>query len=239
MRSASMTEAIPSPPPEEVPFSADFQRSYITEGIRGEQLLIFESEFTLGSSDDLVARFRVMGNRSELEADVTAFPDAPLHLPGAVRRRHDRHQRHRHPARPAAAVTRASGAAAGARGHGGAARWRLSGRDRAAGERNQCADRRLQAHRRALAHAGRQPRPFAEDAACRAAQRRPRNRRAEGDADRRRNSNGHAEAARTLSAARAHRRAARQRRLPHACRAGAAAHGESDGKACSGQGGPA
>ncbi|MGD9915642.1 MAG: ATP-binding protein [Rhizobiaceae bacterium] len=73
LRSASMTETIPSPPPEEVPFSSDFQRSYITEGIRGEQLLIFESEFTLGSGDDLVARFRVMGNRSELEDDVTAF----------------------------------------------------------------------------------------------------------------------------------------------------------------------
>jgi len=72
LRSGSMTEAIPSPTPEEIPFSAGFQRSYTTAGIAGELILVFESEFTLGTGD-LIARFRVMGNRSELESDIAAF----------------------------------------------------------------------------------------------------------------------------------------------------------------------
>ena len=72
LQSLSMTGPVPSPDASEVPFSAGFQRSYITEGIRGEELEVFESEFVL-DSQNRVARFRVMGNRSELEDDIGIF----------------------------------------------------------------------------------------------------------------------------------------------------------------------
>ncbi len=72
LRSASMTEDVPSPPVEDVPFNQDFQRSYVTAGIDGEEVLAVESEFALGDQG-LIARFRVMGNRTELEADIGAF----------------------------------------------------------------------------------------------------------------------------------------------------------------------
>ncbi|MGE0501443.1 MAG: ATP-binding protein [Rhizobiaceae bacterium] len=72
LRSASMTEALPSPGADVVPFDAQFQRSYRMEGIAGEELLVIESEFALGSQTQ-IARFRVMGNRTELESDVAAF----------------------------------------------------------------------------------------------------------------------------------------------------------------------
>ena len=146
---------------------------------------MFESEFVL-DAQNRVARFRVMGNRTELEAGDRRVRAPALHLSVAVRRRHDRHQRGRHPARPAGRSRRVRNALAhGARGHGAAARRPLSGRDRAARQRDQRADREQPAHRRALAHAGRQPRPFAEDAARGAAQRGPRARRRQGPADRR------------------------------------------------------
>lgn len=72
LRSASMTEAIPSPTTAEVPFNAQFQRSYRTQGIADEELEVFENEFVL-DSDNRVARFRVMGNRTELEAEIGIF----------------------------------------------------------------------------------------------------------------------------------------------------------------------
>lgn len=72
LASLSLVEPIASPPPREVPFSAQFQRSYVTEGLAGEVIEVFESEFAL-DADNRVARFRVMGNRTELEADIAEF----------------------------------------------------------------------------------------------------------------------------------------------------------------------
>ena len=76
--SLSLTSEIPSPSPDEVPFSADFQRSYVTDGLAGETIEVFESEF-LFDADNRAARFRVMGNRTELEADIDDF-ERQLHL---------------------------------------------------------------------------------------------------------------------------------------------------------------
>ncbi|RWO91944.1 ATP-binding protein [Mesorhizobium sp.] len=72
LHSSSMTKAILSPSVAEVPFNASFQRSYTTEGIDGEELEVFESEFVLDAKNR-AARFRVMGNRTELEQEISAF----------------------------------------------------------------------------------------------------------------------------------------------------------------------
>lgn len=72
LRSLSMSEAIPSPSASDVPFDADFQRSYEMDGISGERLQVFESEFVL-DAQNRIARFRVMGNRTELENEVSDF----------------------------------------------------------------------------------------------------------------------------------------------------------------------
>lgn len=72
LRSSSMNETVPSPGVKEVPFNATFQRSYVTQGIAGEELEIFESEFVLDNANR-VARFRVMGNRTELESEIDGF----------------------------------------------------------------------------------------------------------------------------------------------------------------------
>lgn len=72
LRSLSMTAAVPSPSTTEVPFNTSFQRNYVIDGIGGEELEVFESEFVL-DSQNRVARFRVMGNRSELEREIDAF----------------------------------------------------------------------------------------------------------------------------------------------------------------------
>lgn len=78
LSSLSLVEPIASPAPDEVPFNDQFQRSYISDGLAGEAIEIFESEFVL-DEDNRVARFRVMGNRTELETDIAAF-DSKLHL---------------------------------------------------------------------------------------------------------------------------------------------------------------
>ncbi|MFA6156026.1 ATP-binding protein [Mesorhizobium sp.] len=72
LHSSSMTKTIPSPSVAAVPFNASFQRSYATEGIDGERLEVFESEFVLDAKNR-AARFRVMGNQSELEQEVGSF----------------------------------------------------------------------------------------------------------------------------------------------------------------------
>lgn len=71
-RSLSMTEAIPSPTVAEVPFNSSFQRNYRTEGIAGEEIEVLESEFVLDAKNR-IARFRVMGNRTELEDEIGIF----------------------------------------------------------------------------------------------------------------------------------------------------------------------
>ncbi|MEP9388793.1 ATP-binding protein [Mesorhizobium sp. KR9-304] len=72
LRSLSMTEAIPSPPVSEAPFDADFRRSYLTDGLAGEDIAVLESEIAL-DAQNRVARFRVMGNRTDLEAEISGF----------------------------------------------------------------------------------------------------------------------------------------------------------------------
>ncbi|MDH6230060.1 signal transduction histidine kinase [Mesorhizobium soli] len=72
LRSLSMTEAIPSPSTTEVPFNTSFQRNYRMEGIAGEEIEVLENEFVLDAKNR-IARFRVMGNRSELEHEIGIF----------------------------------------------------------------------------------------------------------------------------------------------------------------------
>jgi signal transduction histidine kinase len=55
-----------------VPFDTDFQRRYIEMGLDEEFVDVFESEFVLDDAGR-VARFRVMGNRSDLEAEIADF----------------------------------------------------------------------------------------------------------------------------------------------------------------------
>lgn len=72
LRSASMTGDVPAAPISTVPFSSDFRRTYEATGVAGEQLEVVESEFELDQRNR-VARFRVMGNRSELEEEIAGF----------------------------------------------------------------------------------------------------------------------------------------------------------------------
>lgn len=76
--SQSLTSSIPSPSAGEVPFDDDFQRRYLADGLAGETIEVFESEFAL-DAENRAARFRVMGNRTELEADIGDF-ERQLHL---------------------------------------------------------------------------------------------------------------------------------------------------------------
>lgn len=72
LRSSSMTEPVASPSVDDVPFNTEFQRHYRVDGIVGEELEVFETEFVL-DSQNRIARFRVMGNRSELEDEIGGF----------------------------------------------------------------------------------------------------------------------------------------------------------------------
>jgi signal transduction histidine kinase len=72
LRSPSMTQTLPSPSAVEVPFNSAFQRSYTTQGLAGEKLKVFESEFVLDAKNR-AARFRVMGNYTELEQEISTF----------------------------------------------------------------------------------------------------------------------------------------------------------------------
>ena len=72
LHSISMTRPIASPPSTEVLFNRDFQRNYTAHGIVDEEIEVFENEFVL-DNQNRVARFRVMGNRTELENEVASF----------------------------------------------------------------------------------------------------------------------------------------------------------------------
>lgn len=72
LHSQSLTRDVPSPSVADVPFNAAFQRSYIADGLAGEDIEVFETEYGL-DGENRVARFRVMGNRTELEADIGVF----------------------------------------------------------------------------------------------------------------------------------------------------------------------
>ncbi|MBO6719163.1 MAG: GHKL domain-containing protein [Rhizobiaceae bacterium] len=70
--SPSMTGPVPAASTDVVPFDDSFHRRYFVEGLDGEHLEVIESEFVL-DADNRVARFRMMGNRTELEAEIAAF----------------------------------------------------------------------------------------------------------------------------------------------------------------------
>ena len=72
LRSSNMASPVPSPPVSQVPFQADFQRAYVTNGPAGEMLSVIESEYVL-DAENRIARFRMMGNRTELEEEISAF----------------------------------------------------------------------------------------------------------------------------------------------------------------------
>jgi signal transduction histidine kinase len=72
LSSSNMTAPIPSPPVSAVPFGPDFQRSYVTTGPGGEELSVIESEYVL-DAENRIARFRMMGNRTELEQEIAGF----------------------------------------------------------------------------------------------------------------------------------------------------------------------
>ena len=64
--------SIPSEPVQKVPFEFNYQRTYAEPGLNGEELQILETEVVLDESNR-AARFRVMGNKSELAQDISAF----------------------------------------------------------------------------------------------------------------------------------------------------------------------
>ncbi|TWH35952.1 MULTISPECIES: ATP-binding protein [unclassified Aminobacter] len=72
LQSLSLTGDLPSPPIDEFPFNSEYQRSYLADGLDGETIEVFESEFVL-AGENSIARFRVMGNRTELEEDIASF----------------------------------------------------------------------------------------------------------------------------------------------------------------------
>jgi signal transduction histidine kinase len=72
LQSFSMSGTVASPSIADVPFNASFQREYATSGPKGEALQVIESEVVLDAGNR-VARFRVMGNRSELETQISDF----------------------------------------------------------------------------------------------------------------------------------------------------------------------
>lgn len=78
LSSLSLTGPIASPPVSLIPFNADFQRAYRTDGLAGETLQVVESDFAL-DAQNRIARFRVMGNLTELESDIAGF-DRQIYL---------------------------------------------------------------------------------------------------------------------------------------------------------------
>lgn len=72
LRSPSLVGTIEAPTLQEVPFDSSFQRRYVAEGLDGELVDVIETEYVLGQGDH-VARFRMMGSRSELEEEISAF----------------------------------------------------------------------------------------------------------------------------------------------------------------------
>jgi len=72
LRSSSLAGFDPPEADPAVRFGSDFRRQYLTAGPRGEQIEVLEAEVVLGQGDRIV-RFRVMGNRTELENEIAGF----------------------------------------------------------------------------------------------------------------------------------------------------------------------
>jgi signal transduction histidine kinase len=71
LHSLSMTKPNPSSR-SNIPFDADFRRHYRARGPDGQRLEVLESEVVL-DTNNRVARFRVTGNRNELQAEIDRF----------------------------------------------------------------------------------------------------------------------------------------------------------------------
>lgn len=72
LSSLSLTAPVNPVSIDEVPFDSSFQRSYLTEGPNDQLLEVHESQFLL-DTENRIARFRMMGNRTEFEAEISAF----------------------------------------------------------------------------------------------------------------------------------------------------------------------
>jgi signal transduction histidine kinase len=72
LRSFSLTSPVPLVPTDVVPFDPNFQRTYFTDGPGGQLLEVHETEYLLDEKSH-IARFRMIGNRSEFEAEIAAF----------------------------------------------------------------------------------------------------------------------------------------------------------------------
>lgn len=72
LRSLSFIGNVDSPTLVQVPFDNRFQRSYAANGLNGERVKVIENEFVL-DDQNRIARFRVMGNLSELETEIAEF----------------------------------------------------------------------------------------------------------------------------------------------------------------------
>jgi signal transduction histidine kinase len=71
LHSLSLTTPIPASR-RNIPFNADFRRHYRARGPDGQRLEVLESEVVL-DTNNRVARFRVTGNRNELQAEIDRF----------------------------------------------------------------------------------------------------------------------------------------------------------------------
>ncbi|ERM01676.1 histidine kinase [Brucella intermedia 229E] len=63
---------VPEMPVSQAPFDSSFMRSYTLPGLHGEELFIVETEVVLDAANR-VARFRVMGNLSEVLKEISDF----------------------------------------------------------------------------------------------------------------------------------------------------------------------
>lgn len=63
---------VPEIPLSQAPFDSSFMRSYELPGLNGEELYIVETEVVL-DNENRIARFRVMGNLSEVMGEISRF----------------------------------------------------------------------------------------------------------------------------------------------------------------------
>lgn len=72
MRSLSLSGEVRAVAVDEVPFDSRFQRRYAVTGPAGESVGVLETDAVLGDRER-IARFRVMGNLDDLDAEIAAF----------------------------------------------------------------------------------------------------------------------------------------------------------------------
>jgi signal transduction histidine kinase len=72
LSSLSLTSPVPPLATDVAPFDPSFRRRYFTEDPNGQLLEVIESEFLL-DAENRIARFRMMGNRTEFEEEIADF----------------------------------------------------------------------------------------------------------------------------------------------------------------------